>query len=425
MTTNSSSGHKAIKLYAMSIDERLQYMVAHNMLCAQAAQAYRDSIVDEAASRMSENIIGELVAPIGVVPDLLVNGKQYVVPMSIEEPSVVAAANHGAKMVASGFSATSHRDGIFGQILLDTDEDFDWRHLQDTIPALIRLISKRFTNLTARGGGLVSIRMHDEQQSCELLVKVNTAQAMGANIINSMLECMVQEIERIFPQLNPVMAIVSNYPSQLVDVTARVPFAALTSHPHPARGEALANKIARIAQFAEHSPYRAVTSNKGIMNGVDAVVAACGNDTRAVEAACHQLASLSGQYQPLSHWVVDNTAHELVGTMQIALPIGTVGGAVSTRPIIRRNLELMGSPDAQELSNIIAVIGLANNLAALHALAGEGIQRGHMRLQATQTAVAAGAVGDEVAILAAKMIANSKYSQSWAQDQLKHIREQR
>lgn len=413
----------------MSIDERLRYLVSHDVLSQAAADAYRASIVDESTSRMSENVIGELVSPIGIVESIVVNGERCTVPMTTEEPSVVAAANHGAKMAVAGFTATSHRDGIYGQILLDVQHegtqasDFDWKQLNALIPDLIRLIARRFDSLSQRGGGLVSIETHEDGPSCDMLVKVNTAQAMGANIVNSILECLVQKIEQALPELNAVMAIVSNYPSQLVDVEVRVPFAQLAKQESAARS--IAGNIDRMAHFAERNAYRAVTNNKGIMNGVDAVTAACGNDTRAVEAACHQLASLSGRYLPLSHWHANEDAQELVGTMQLALPIGAVGGAIASRPAIRRNMELMGQPDARRLSELIASVGLANNLAALHALAGEGIQHGHMRLQAMQTAVAVGAKDEEIALLAARMVAQSDYSQSWAADELKRLRNER
>lgn len=415
------------KLYQMSIEERLSHLVSNDVLSRDAADAYLASVVDDSTSRMSENVIGELVSPIGIVESIEVNGERCTVPMTTEEPSVVAAANHGAKMAVSGFIATSHRDGIYGQILLDAPRtgmkpsDFNWQQLNDVIPDLIRLVTQRFDNLSKRGGGLVSIETHEHGMSCDMLIKVNTAQAMGANIVNSILKCLVQEIERVLPGLNAIMAIVSNYPSQLVDVESRIPFAQLAKT--ESAGRSIARNIDRIAHFAEHNAYRAVTNNKGIMNGVDAVIAACGNDTRAVEAACHQLAALSGQYLPLSHWRANEDSQELVGTMTLALPIGAVGGAIASRPAIRRNMELMRKPDVRRLSELVASVGLANNLAALHALAGEGIQHGHMRLQAVQTAVAVGANDEEIAQLTARMVARSDYSQSWAADELKRLRD--
>ncbi|MFT8592628.1 MAG: hypothetical protein ABF747_03325 [Bifidobacterium sp.] len=423
MTAQQPALNVPRKIYQMSVDERLRYLVDQGSLSKESADAYRASIVDDAAARMSENVIGELVSPLAVVTDLLVNGEHCLVPMTTEEPSVVAAANHGARMATGGFAAASHRDGIYGQILLDSNDRFDWRRLTAHVPELIRLVARQFASLSMRGGGLTNIDMHEDGLTCELLVKVGTAEAMGANIVNSILECMVHDIESVFPQLNAVMAIVSNYPSQLVDVETRVPFAQLGKD---REGNALiAHNIARMADFAERSPYRAVTNNKGIMNGVDAVVAACGNDTRAVEAACHQLAALSGRYMPLSHWSVDDDAQHLVGTMRLALPIGAVGGAIASRSAIMRNMELMGSPNVKRLGEIIAATGLANNLAALHALAGEGIQHGHMRLQAAQTAIAVGATADETPQLVSRMVAASEYSQSWAAEQLADMRDGR
>ncbi len=367
---------------------------------------------------LSENVIGQLRLPVGLVQNLLVNGQNYQVPMVTEEASVVAAANNGAGIVAKagGFTGTSQRDGIWGQIVMQVAENFEVSNLQEILPALIKKTNTYFASLVSHGGGVRKIELKQINDLLYIKVLVDPAEAMGANKVNSILEFMANELDDFAGIKQKLFAILSNYPSQITTVKAAIPVNLIG-------GTETARKIVLLSRIGQDDPMRAVTNNKGIMNGVDAVLLATGNDTRAVEAACGVFASKKGTYASLSKWQLEN--ENLVGKLSIPLPIGTVGGSINTRKDVRQNYRILGEKiTAEQLANIIAAIGLANNLAALLAISTKGIQAGHMKLQARNIVTSLAASTAEKKVVFQKIINSKKYSQSAAKEFLKEIREE-
>ena len=367
---------------------------------------------------LSENVIGQLRLPVGLVQNLLVNGQNYQVPMVTEEASVVAAANNGAGIVAKagGFTGTSQRDGIWGQIVMQVAENFEVSNLQEILPALIKKTNTYFASLVSHGGGVRKIELKQINDLLYIKVLVDPAEAMGANKVNSILEFMANELDDFAGIKQKLFAILSNYPSQITTVKAAIPVNLIG-------GTETARKIVLLSRIGQDDPMRAVTNNKGIMNGVDAVLLATGNDTRAVEAACGVFASKKGTYASLSKWQLEN--ENLVGKLSIPLPIGTVGGSINTRKDVRQNYRILGEKiTVEQLANIIAAIGLANNLAALLAISTKGIQAGHMKLQARNIVAVLDATTAEKKVVFQKIINSKKYSQSAAKEFLKEIREE-
>ena len=367
---------------------------------------------------LSENVIGQLRLPVGLVQNLLVNGQNYQVPMVTEEASVVAAANNGAGIVAKagGFTASSQRDGMWGQIVMQVAENFEVSNLQEILPALIKKTNIYFASLVSHGGGVRKIELKQINDLLYIKVLVDPAEAMGANKVNSILEFMADELEDFAGIKQKLFAILSNYPSQITKVKAAIPVNLIG-------GTKTARKIVLLSRIGQDDPMRAVTNNKGIMNGVDAVLLATGNDTRAVEAACGVFASKKGTYASLSKWQLEN--ENLVGKLSISLPIGTVGGSINTRKDVRQNYRILDEKiTAEQLANIIAAIGLANNLAALLAISTKGIQAGHMKLQARNIVTSLTATAAEKKLVFQKIINSKKYSQSAAKEFLKEIREE-
>ena len=367
---------------------------------------------------LSENVIGQLSLPVGLVQDLMVNGQNYQVPLVTEEASVVAAANNGASIVAKagGFIASSQRDGIWGQIVMQVAENFAVSHLQEVLPTLIKKTNFHFASLVSHGGGVRKIALKQINDLLYIKVLVDPAEAMGANKVNSILEFMADELANFSSINQKLFAILSNYPSQITTVKAAIPVDLIG-------GTEIARKIALLSQIGQDDPMRAVTNNKGIMNGVDSVLLATGNDTRAVEAACGVFASKKDTYTSLSKWQLEN--EKLVGKLSIPLPIGTVGGSIDSRKDVKQNYRILGDKiTAEQLANIIAAIGLANNLAALLAISTKGIQAGHMKLQARNIVTSLDATAAEKKVVFQKIINSKKYSQSAAKEFLKEIREE-
>ena len=367
---------------------------------------------------LSENVIGQLRLPVGLVQDLMVNGQNYQVPLVTEEASVVAAANNGASIVAKagGFIASSQRDGIWGQIVMQVAENFAVSHLQKVLPTLIKKTNSHFASLVSHGGGVRKIALKQINDLLYIKVLVDPAEAMGANKVNSILEFMADELTNFAGIEQKLFAILSNYPSQITTVKAAIPVDLIG-------GIETAGKIALLSQIGQDDPMRAVTNNKGIMNGIDAVLLATGNDTRAVEAACSVFASKKDTYTSLSKWQLEN--ENLVGKLSIPLPIGTVGGSINTRKDVKQNYRILGEKiTAEQLANVIAAIGLANNLAALLAISTKGIQAGHMKLQARNIVAVLDATAAEKKVVFQKIINSKKYSQSAAKEFLKEIREE-
>jgi hydroxymethylglutaryl-CoA reductase len=341
----------------------------------------------ETADRMVEGVVGRFSLPLGVATNFLVNGRDVLVPMAIEEPSVVAAASNAARAVreGGGFFAESDPPLMIAQI--EVREVPCPERAVATLTAargeLLAAANAVHPRLATRGGGAVELEVRvlerDPGSGRGRLVAhllLDCRDAMGANLCNTAAEALAPRIAEIAGG-SQGLAILSNLADRRrVTVRASIPFAALTTERFP--GEGAARAIAQAATFAELDPYRAATHNKGIMNGVDAVALACGQDWRALEAGAHAYAARAGRYAPLSRWRVEGET--LAGEMTLPMAVGTVGGALRVHPGMRAALRLTRARDAADLGQLVAAAGLATNLAALRALATEGIQRGHMAL---------------------------------------------
>lgn len=410
-----------LKFYEESLEKRRAILREAGKIHEQRASETELAVLNE----LSENVIGRLSLPLSVVPEVLVNDKLYTVPMATEEPSVVAAANHGVTVFnrAGGAVATSKREGIYGQLLLSIDEDFseqDFTAVNAAIPDFIERLNRKYASLVQHGGGIRTIEPSLEKGLLELRVLVNPAEAMGANKVNSIMETLAQIMLTKPHVLETQFSILSNYPTQLTTAKVWLPLNLLdkgcTDDELDAKATDKAKKIAdkfvTSADFAKKSQLRAPTNNKGIMNGVDSVLLATGNDFRAVEAATHMYASLNGSYETLSNWSIETSRDIdfLVGELTIPLPIGVVGGSISVRPDVWEAYDILGHPSVKELAEVIATIGLANNFAALYALTTSGIQAGHMKLQARNAALAAGATLNELPAILPEILALKEFN---------------
>jgi hydroxymethylglutaryl-CoA reductase len=356
-----------------------------------------------------ENVVGVLRMPVGIGTNLVVNGRDVLVPMVIEEPSVVAALSHGALLVrdSGGVQASSDPPEMIGQIqVYDLDNPEAARaRVQAAHDALVALANDGFPNMVGRGGGARSIQVRTLATTMGTMLIVDLVMdvrdAMGANVINSAAELLAPEVARLTGGRIGVRVLSNLADRRLARASCRVPLASLARG--DVAGEQTVQGILAAQAFAEADPYRAATHNKGIMNGIDAVALATGNDWRAVESGAHAYAARSGQYRPLTTWKRD-TSGDLVGSIELPMAVGTQGASVRAHPIAGIALKIMRVTTAVELAQIMAAVGLVQNLAALRALAVEGIQLGHMRLHARQIAVAAGAQGAQVDSVAQRMI---------------------
>jgi hydroxymethylglutaryl-CoA reductase len=362
----------------------------------------------DAADKFVENVLGTYALPFGVALNLRLNGHDRVVPMVVEEPSVVAAASSAAKMVRSGggFLAEADAPLMISQIQLVKVEEMETAAslLRLGEKEILRLADRAVPGLVARGGGAraIEVRILGEpaDQMIVVHVLVDCQDAMGANLVNTIAEAVADRLASI-AHATVGLRILSNLcDRRRVRVRCTVPAEALATE--KLRGEAVIDGIVNASRFAELDPYRAATHNKGIMNGIDAVVIATGNDWRAVEAGAHAFAARSGRYAPLAIWRREGSS--LVGSLEVPLAVGTVGGTLRVHPAARVALRIMGIESAGELAMAAGAVGLANNLAALRALATDGIQRGHMAQHARSVALAAGCTGDMVEQVAAVIV---------------------
>ena len=367
---------------------------------------------------LSENVIGKLTLPLSVLQTAIVNGQSFQVPMATEESSVVAAANHGLNIFNQngGVSAKSERTGIWGQLVFEVAE-FSLAEFEAKKPDYLKLVNEEFASLVKHGGGVRQIIAEVKTDLLFLRVLVDPAESMGANRTNTILEFLGQKISQDFT-IEKLYAILSNYPSQYTCAKVSLAFASLTK----TKDEKIAQKIVLLSKIGQEDPYRAVTNNKGIMNGVDAILLATGNDFRAVEAACHQAASLSGSYQSLSNWRIED--NKLVGEIKLPLAIGVVGGSIKSRSDVQVAYRILRQVTASELAEIIAAVGLANNLAALLAISTVGIQKGHMSLQIRNVLKNLTATDEEKNSVKELMQKQKRYSETDAKKFLQEIREE-
>jgi len=396
--------------YKLSMDERLRIVKEFAGLTDEEAGLLKNtgSLPAELAERMIENVIGAFPLPLAIAVNFLINKRDYLIPMAIEEPSVVAAASYAAKMArqGGGFFTSSTESIMIGQV--------QTVGIKDPYAAKMRILAikdeilkkanEQDPLLVSLGGGAKDLDVKVLQTTAGSMVitelHVDCKDAMGANAVNTMNEAVAPLIERATGG-KVYLRIISNLATKrLARAWCRVPKEAVG-------GEEVVDGIVNAYAFAAADPYRAATHNKGIMNGIIAVVMATCNDHRAIEAGAHAYAARSGHYTTLSVW--EKTPEgDLAGSIELPMAVGTIGGAIRTHPIARIALKILGVKTARELGEVLAAVGLAQNLGALRALAHEGIQRGHMSLHARNIAVAAGATGELIDIIAEKMVEERK-----------------
>jgi len=396
--------------YRLAPSERLLAVAEQAALGLEEIAQVETGLSLDQADKMAENVIGLIQVPLGIATNFVIDGKEVLIPMATEEPSVIAAASNGAKMAreAGGFFTSSTGPVMRAQIqatgicdpfaarqsiLLHKDE-------------LVRMANDKDPMLVKYGGGVKDIEVYVIDSKMGMMVVthliVDCRDAMGANAVNTMAEALAPRIEQITGG-RVYLRIISNL-ADLRLVRSKAVFKA-----EEIGGHEVVDGILLAAELAEVDPYRAATHNKGIMNGVTAVVLATGNDTRAVEAGAHAFASISGRYKSLTRYE-KNRDGDLVGTIEMPVAVGLVGGATRVHPVAKTAVKILGVRSADDLSRIIASVGLCQNFAALRALASEGISRGHMSLHAKNVAVQAGAKCDLIEIIAARMAAERRIS---------------
>lgn len=397
----------AKKFYQLTKEERLEQLEEKQVLTPKTAELLRqDGLPEAIGAHLSENQISDFSIPLGVVPDYPINGKSYQIPLATEEPSVVAAASNAGKIIgkAGGFSAEVLGNWMLGQIVFCNLQDGAAirQKLAASEAELLELAETCYPSIVRRGGGVKKLRWREMAAGyLSVDVLVDTKDAMGANILNTILEGLAEQLRRWFPEEEILFSILSNYATEsLVRASCRIPTTLLGTKQYA--GEQIARRLAQASDYAKLDPYRAATHNKGIFNGIDGLILATGNDTRAVAAAGHAYAARSGAYQGLSTWTVE--ANELVGELVLPLAVGTVGGATKILPKAQAALEILQLSHSDELAQVAAALGLGQNFAALKALVTDGIQRGHMAMQARTLAMTVGATGDEVATISRRLL---------------------
>lgn len=408
-------------------DRRRRIIEASGLAADRLAAVDPGALPLDVADGMIENVIGEYALPFAVAVNFLIDGREALVPMAIEEPSVVAASSNAARMARpDGFTTRASAPVMIGQIQVTdvANVDVAAASLRECSAKLLEDARALVPRLAERGGGPVGfdvrVLAHDGPDGGVLVahLHVDCRDAMGANLVNTLCEALADRVARIAGG-KPGLRILSNLTDgRTIEVKCRITDDALAND---GTGAEVRAAIAAASRFAELDPYRAATHNKGIMNGVDAVLLATGQDWRAVEAGAHAYAARSGAYRPLAVWREDGNA--LVGELVMPLAVGTVGGALHNHPAARFALELADVTHADRLAAIAGAAGLATNLAALRALATEGIQRGHMSLHARGLARAAGATGDLVDRVAAELSACGDVKADRAREVLARLKE--
>jgi len=362
----------------------------------------------EQADRMIENVIGTMPIPLGVATNFLINGRDYLIPMAIEEPSVVAAASNAARMarVRGGFNTSSTGPIMIGQIqVVGVADPFGARmKILSAKSEILQKANEQDPVLVSKGGGAKDLKVKVIETAVGSMViveiLVDCRDAMGANAVNTMAEAVAPLVEKV-SEGRVYLRIISNL------ATERLARARTIVAKEALGGEEVVDGVVNAYAFAAADPYRCATHNKGIMNGVTAVVLATGNDSRAVEAGAHAYAARTGRYSPLTTWE-KNSEGDLVGTIELPMAVGLIGGATAVHPIAKIAVKILGVKTATELGEVIAAVGLAQNLAAIRALASEGIQEGHMKLHARNIASTAGATGDLIDQIADQMVKERK-----------------
>ncbi len=428
----SKSSSRLPGFYKGSVEERLELVATAADLTDEekAILGGMNELDTDTADHMIENVVGMYSLPLGIATNFLINGRDVLVPMTIEEPSVVAGASFAARLAreGGGFYTSSTPSHMIAQMqVLEVRNPHVARfELLSQKGRLLDLANQTDPLIISLGGGArdVEVRVIEESPAGPMLVLhliYDTLDAMGANTVNTAAEALAPTVEEITGG-RVLLRILSNLADRrLARARCRVPADALTfeSEGRTFEGRQVAERITEAYAFAAADAYRATTHNKGIMNGVDAVVIATGNDWRAIEAGAHAYAARDGRYTSLSQW--EKTPEgDLVGTLEMPMAVGIVGGATRVHPLPKVVLKILAVNTSRELAEIIVAVGLAQNLAALRALATEGIQRGHMSLHARQVAIAAGAAGDEIERVAAQLVQERTIRLDRAQEILSH-----
>ncbi len=414
--------------YLLSIEQRIEKLAEVYELDIDEVEALSShgALTLEQADKMIENAVGIYSLPMGVGANFLINGKEYLVPMAIEEPSVVAAASFAAKIIrnAGGFTTESPDPLMIGQIQVVGCADFAAAEaaILAERETLIAEANSFVPSLVTRGGGVRGLEVRqlgapDSPYGQMLIVHllIDTCDAMGANLINTTAEGLAPRIEALSGG-RVYLRILSNLADRRL-ARARCVIPPRCFDTATLTGEDVIEGIVQAQNFAVLDPYRAVTHNKGVMNGIDAVVMATGNDWRSVEAAAHAYAARSGQYRAMTEWYRNAEGH-LVGELELPMAVGIVGAAVSLHPMSQIALKFLRVRSARELAEVCVCVGLAQNLSAIRALATDGIQKGHMALHARTVAMTAGASGDQIDALAAQLVALRDVSVSRARQLL-------
>ncbi len=407
--------------------ERIEKLAQAGLLSEEGLQTLRDNetLPLSLANEMVENVLGTLALPFGLAPGFQIDGKEVQVPMVTEEPSVIAASSYAAGLIkrSGGFQTQVHKRQMIGQVAL-----YDVSNKEKAIQAitgakedLLQLANQAYPSIVKRGGGARDLWTEEKGGFLICYLSVDPKEAMGANMLNTMLEALVDPLEDLSGGQG-LMAILSNLATDaLVTARCKIDYRFLSRDPKEAAE--IAQKMTLASQLAAVDPYRAATHNKGIFNGIDAVVLATGNDWRAIEAGGHTYASLTGQAQGLSSWIHHPEQQVLEGQLTLPMPIATKGGSIGLNPSVQVAHELLGNPDAQTLARIIVSVGLAQNFAALKALVSTGIQHGHMKLQAKSLALLAGATPSEVAPVVQALLEDRPFNLEKAQAVLEKIRQ--
>ena len=407
--------------------ERIEKLAQAGLLSEEGLQTVRDNdtLPLSLANEMVENVLGTLALPFGIAPGFQVDGQEVQVPMVTEEPSVIAAASYAAGLIkrSGGFQTQVHKRQMIGQVALYdvNNKEKATQAITEAKEVLLQLANHAYPSIVKRGGGARDLWIEEKGDFLICYLSVDPKEAMGANMLNTMLEALVDPLEDL-SRGQGLMAILSNLATDaLVTARCHIDYRFLSRDPKEAAE--IAQKIALASQLAAVDPYRAATHNKGIFNGIDAVVLATGNDWRAIEAGGHTYASRTGQAQGLSNWMDHPEQQVLEGQLTLPMPIATKGGSIGLNPSVQVAHDLLGNPDAQTLARIIVSVGLAQNFAALKALVSTGIQHGHMKLQAKSLALLAGATPSEVTPVVQALLEDKPFNLEKAQAVLEKIRQ--
>ena len=410
----------------LSPTERIEALLKEGLLTWDEAQILKEQkgLPLSIADQLTENVLSTFDLPFSLAPYFLINGRDYVLPMVTEEPSVVAAASFAAKLIqrSGGFTTQVHQRQMIGEIALTDVEDMEVasRRILEDKETLLQLANEAYPSIVKRGGGARDLWVENKGNFLIVYLAVDPKEAMGANMLNTMLEALTDRIQELSGG-QALMAILSNLATRsLVSARCAIDFKALSRNPEEAIE--IAHRMELASQLAQVDPYRAATHNKGIFNGIDALVLATGNDWRAIEAGAHAYAAQSGSYKGLSHWTSQPKEKKLYGEITLPMPVATKGGSIGLNPTVQVSHRLLGEPSAIELAGIIASLGLAQNFAALKALVTTGIQAGHMKLQARSLALLAGAKEEEVPRLVSQLLENKPFNLEKAQTLLQELR---